>query len=41
MMQGPLDVELLKDYQNLEQNMMWSSRPREHRGTQVFGLVMV
>ncbi|MFS8021897.1 hypothetical protein Hanom_Chr16g01432881 [Helianthus anomalus] len=35
MLQGSLDVELLKAVQSLEQNMMGSSRPREHRGTQV------
>ncbi|KAI3696418.1 hypothetical protein L1987_79432 [Smallanthus sonchifolius] len=31
-MQGPLDVDSLKD-QALEQNMIWDSKPRDHRGT--------
>ncbi|KAM0014965.1 putative transcription factor interactor and regulator Znf-B family [Helianthus debilis subsp. tardiflorus] len=39
--EGPLDVELLKDDQSLEQNMMWSSRPREHRGTQDLSVKVV
>ncbi|KAJ0717813.1 putative transcription factor interactor and regulator Znf-B family [Helianthus annuus] len=39
--EGPLDVELLKDDQSLEQNMMWSSRPRDHRGTQDLSVKVV
>lgn len=34
MMQGSINVDLLKD-RNSEQNVMWESKPREHRGTQV------
>lgn len=34
MMQGPLDVDLMKE-QNSERDMRWESKPREHRRTQV------
>lgn len=34
MMQGPLDVNLMKE-QNSERDMGWESKPREHRRTQV------
>lgn len=39
MMQGPLDVDLSKD-RTLEQNMIWSSKPRDHRGTQIWDFNM-
>ncbi|KAI3817414.1 hypothetical protein L1987_11204 [Smallanthus sonchifolius] len=39
MMQGPLDVDPLKD-QTLEQNMIWNSKPRDHRGAQIWDFNM-
>ncbi|XP_076908193.1 zinc finger protein CONSTANS-LIKE 15-like [Bidens hawaiensis] len=35
MMQGPFDVDSLKD-----QSLMWSSKPRDHRGTQIWDFNM-
>ncbi|KAK9063560.1 hypothetical protein SSX86_017430 [Deinandra increscens subsp. villosa] len=39
MMQGPLDVVPVKD-KTLEENRMWESKPREHRGTQIWDFNM-
>ncbi|KAK9060153.1 hypothetical protein SSX86_020857 [Deinandra increscens subsp. villosa] len=39
MMQGPLNVDSLKD-ETLEQNMIWESKPRDHRGTQIWDFNM-
>ncbi|KAI3730791.1 hypothetical protein L1987_61968 [Smallanthus sonchifolius] len=39
MMQGPLDVDPLKD-ETLEQNMIWNSKPRDHRDAQIWDFNM-
>ncbi|KAK1415902.1 hypothetical protein QVD17_31690 [Tagetes erecta] len=39
MMQGPLDLDPLKD-QNYEQSLIWNSKPRDHRATQIWDFNM-
>lgn len=39
MMQGPLDIDPLKD-RNSEQNVNWSSKSKAHRGTQIWDFNM-
>ncbi|KAL8224501.1 hypothetical protein R6Q57_019976 [Mikania cordata] len=39
MMQGPLDVDLSKN-QTLGESMIWSSKPRDHKGTQIWDFNM-
>ncbi|GJV44762.1 zinc finger protein CONSTANS-LIKE 14 [Tanacetum coccineum] len=40
MMQGPLDVDVMKDDRNSERDMGWESKPREHRRTQIWDFNM-
>lgn len=40
MMQGPLDVDLMKDGRNSERDMGWESKPKEHRRTQIWDFNM-